>query len=700
MPIRALPCGLLALGCLCLATDRLCAAGPDVVVTEIFDTTMFGRAGTFPNGTIGIGIATQACNWGDAPVEWFGLPDTNHPMISINMFRMKMREGSLRFEQIGQSWLKHGFAAAQEAFCAPVTCTPFMDMSQLGVGCGDTYLSHQIANPCDVGPRSMIHPFTGVMPAGGNLGAGGGCGGNFPSRNHIGHAHNGISHRLQVRDVDLLPGQNVGATYFSEGQYVAPHEFAAGNGNQNNNSSYIQVIVDPPTGGGFYNFTETGTIFPGEPAINAWPASAQTAIEPAPLIDGRATLAYSVTDLGAGLWHYEYVVYNLNLDRAVGSLSIPVPDGVTVSTIGFHAPLNHAPEPNYDNYSNDPWTVVESDGTVTWSTTPFASDPLANAVRFGTAYNFRFDANSPPQAVDATVGLFKTSDSVLAATLGPSPLVFIDCNNNTIDDRCDVSCALPGCDIPGCGQSSDCTPNGIPDECEPNCSGTGVPDRCKIAQGAIDADGDGVPDLCNIPEPQTAPAPHDRLKNRYLSFVPNGGGIPAAFRVDKLTAPTGNCWVSAPDANAESRCVASPVFRVWSELLIHVGDCEISPVASYEIRATVDGLVFSTPLSLQTIMLPSLNGKFWGDLVGNNNGVEWTPPNQFANVQDVLAVLAYITGAPIAPAFQQANLQSISTTDSCLNSVVNTADVLIDVRAVAGDVYPFNTDPSNCPVCP
>jgi len=696
---NALSC-LTALVCIAVTDIQSYAAGPDVVVTEIFDTAMFGRTGTLGTGTVGIGIATQACNWGDAPVEWFGLPDTNHPMISINMFRLKMVAGSQRLEQIGQSWLKHGFAAAQEPACAPITCTPFQDMSQLGVGCGDTYLSHQIANACDVGPRSMIHPFTGAMPAGAGLGSGGGCGSNYPARNHLGHAHNGISHRLQVRDVDLIPLQNVGATYYSEGQYIAPHEFMAGNGNQNNNASYRQVLVNPPTGGGVFGFDETGPIHPGEPAINAWPGSTQVILEPAPLLDGQAVLSYRATDLGAGLWHYEYIIYNLNLDQAVGSITIPVPTGVTVSSVGFHAPLNHAPEPNYDNYSNDPWTVEVTEDGITWSTAPFTTDPLANAVRFGTAYNFRFDANTPPQSTDAAIGYFKTNSSTLASTIGPSSLAFIDCNGNSIDDLCDVSCAPAGCNVPGCGQSPDCTPNGIPDECEPNCSGSGVPDRCKIAQGAIDADGDGVPELCLVPQPATAPVPHDRLKNRYLSFAPNGGGIPAAFRVDKTTTPTGACWVAAPDANGDSRCVGSPVFRVWSETVVHVADCAIVPVANYEIRATVDGIIFSQPLLAQTIILPSLNNKSWGDVVGINNGSEWTPPNQFTNVQDVVAVLAYVSGSAIAPTRQQANLQAVSSSDPCLNAVVNTADVFIDVRAAAGDAYPFTTNPANCPACP
>lgn len=43
-----------------------------------------------------------------------------------------------------------------------------------------------------------------------------------------------------------------------------------------------------------------------------------------------------------------------------------------------------------------------------------------------------------------------------------------DCNDNGIDDACDIDCGEPGgeCDVPGCGQSRDCNLNGVPDECE------------------------------------------------------------------------------------------------------------------------------------------------------------------------------------------------------------------------------------------
>lgn len=209
--------------------------------------------------------------------------------------------------------------------------------------------------------------------------------------------------------------------------------------------------------------------------------------------------------------------------------------------------------------------------------------------------------------------------------------------------------------------------------------------------------------------PASAPAPHDRRKNRYISFAPNNGSHTVAFRVSKTTVPGGSCWVQAPvtsgaDINT-AKCDAAPVFRVWTEPVIHVGDCEIIPVADYEVAATSDGAVFSSSLAVGTILLPALNSKLWGDAVGSNNGSEWTPPNQLTNVNDVLSLLAYISSAAIRPQFTVANLQAISAADSCLNSLVNTSDVLISVQAISGNAYgPPATakfiDPALCPVCP
>ena len=200
--------------------------------------------------------------------------------------------------------------------------------------------------------------------------------------------------------------------------------------------------------------------------------------------------------------------------------------------------------------------------------------------------------------------------------------------------------------------------------------------------------------------PIIPPAPHDRRKNRYLSFSPQTGGVLAAHRAAKVTPPTGECWVGAPDANDRSNCVSAPVYRTWSESVVHVGDCAVTPVSDYEIAASVDAAAFTSPLLVSTIALPSNNNKYWADVAGINNGTEWTAPNQFSNVQDIVALLAYVTSAAVKPTFEVANLQAVSSNDPCLNDFVNTADIFICVKAVAGDPYPFTTDPAKCPACP
>src|SRR5437763_13627522 len=138
-------------------------------------------------------------------------------------------------------------------------------------------------------------------------------------------------------------------------------------------------------------------------------------IQPAPGTDGIWFMGYKVTTPSAGVWHYEYALYNQNLDRAIQSFSVPLGPGVNVSNIEFHAPPQH-PGFAHDGtqgdagYSSTPWdvTVAPDHSSITWSTETFATNQNANAIRFATMYNFRFDADQAPNLTDATVGFFKT----------------------------------------------------------------------------------------------------------------------------------------------------------------------------------------------------------------------------------------------------------------------------------------------------
>ncbi len=147
---------------------------------------------------------------------------------------------------------------------------------------------------------------------------------------------------------------------------------------------------------------------------------------PRPGIDGRAFIAFKVTNPSAGVWHYEYALYNENLDRAIQSFSVPLGCGITVSNLGFHAPLNHPGTANDGTlgdagFSNAAWTSNQTASALSWNSETFAQNQNANAIRWGTLYNFRFDSNRPPQAANATVGFFKTGAPITVAIQGPAP---------------------------------------------------------------------------------------------------------------------------------------------------------------------------------------------------------------------------------------------------------------------------------------
>src|SRR5206468_7477976 len=192
--------------------------------------------------------------------------------------------------------------------------------------------------------------------------------------------------------------------------------------NMYNNASYRQFSVSGTTS---FTFTAVGSTVRMNPAINAWTGATINRIEPEPGADGIGFIGYKVTNPSAGVWHYEYALYNQNLDRAIQSFSVPLGSGVTASNLGFHAPLNHpgiAEDGTQGDagYSNAAWTANQNSGALTWSSETFAQNQNANALRWGTLYNFRFDSNRSPQAANATIGFFKTGGPITIAIQAPS----------------------------------------------------------------------------------------------------------------------------------------------------------------------------------------------------------------------------------------------------------------------------------------
>src|SRR4029077_5248739 len=203
--------------------------------------------------------------------------------------------------------------------------------------------------------------------------------------------------------------------------------------NMYNNASYRRFNVSGS--GDNYTFSTSGSTVRMQAAVNAWQTlggATVNQIEPDPGNDGIWFMGYKVTNSSTGVWHYEYALYNQNLDRAIQSFSVPLGPGVNISNIGFHAPRQ---EPGWANdgtfnslgYSSTPWAVTQDASSITWNTETFAQNQNANAIRFGTLYNFRFDADQAPNPTNAMVGYFKTGSPSFVGVQGagmvplPSP---------------------------------------------------------------------------------------------------------------------------------------------------------------------------------------------------------------------------------------------------------------------------------------
>lgn len=351
--------------------------GPDVIVGDLPEIADWGAVGNIA----AYSIATTSCNVGDTELNW--ISNTNqHPVIGQNIYRLK--DG--RFEQLGQGWLKHGFFALQGSLCC--NCSPSgAGGSRLGVGCSDPYSASLNGSQGGLGPRWEVNPHTGDFA--------------YPFSTQ-GQGGDAIYKRIQVANADLDPSLNPGALYFGEGQYVTPDDAAAGN--QNNNASWRQLTVGGFSGGS-WNLSLVGITHREEPAILAWQANdASVDIQNVQVPgDGLVIVGSKCSDNGDGTWHYEYAVHNLNLNRGIGSFTIPLATGVTVTNVGFHDVDAHSGDP----YSNADWTSQVLANSVTWFTQDYQTNPFANPIRWGTLYNFRFDADTAPQTMAATLGLYE-----------------------------------------------------------------------------------------------------------------------------------------------------------------------------------------------------------------------------------------------------------------------------------------------------
>ncbi|TWT45165.1 hypothetical protein RAS1_15870 [Phycisphaerae bacterium RAS1] len=411
----------------------------DLIVGETAGPRKWGTATVDGMAMTSYSHGWTGCNVGSVPLQWIdGTP--NHPVIGGNIYRL--RNG--RIEQLGQSWLKWEFCCLEGGVCG--ACSPYCGAccDHLGVGCSSPSTADRCGSQSLLGPRWIINPSTGVF-----------------TQNHPHPGSGTLDGRIVVRNDDLNPALNSGALFFGELLTLSPDDAAAGNGE--NNMSYKRLNVGAFTGGG-YALGFTGLIARTLPAIYAWQAHGgglnvpdpNVVIQTIDVTDGRLVLGYKAALAGNGLFHYEFALLNVNSDASVGSFSIPAGDAadVLLADIGFKDVDYGGDGMPYDlsDWPNN----AGADGLLTWATTPFPVNPNANALRFGTMYNFRFDARTSPVDRLITIGRFKTGDSITVPGKGPAPLGDMNCDGvlDILDinaftlalaDPAAYAAAYPGC---------------------------------------------------------------------------------------------------------------------------------------------------------------------------------------------------------------------------------------------------------------
>lgn len=364
--------------------------GPiDVAISGLSSLTVIARTGTYPNGRNGLSMSTTSCNVGTQNIPWAAPMNVQHPVIAMNLYRVK--DG--KFEQVGWSWLKHGFFATNSSGCG--TCQSGGSGSLLGPGCSDTYGTGNNSDRRYLGGRDEVNPFTGAWT----------CQNSYFSnyvndcvRRNDGSGLNAIAHMLEVDDADL---GNTGSQYFYEAYYI----------NTNETEKYNQIASRQSNitrSGSSWSITPADSQLVLGPAINRWGDMRATAT---PRTEGDVIVAVKVTNLAGGMYRYDYALYNHDLDRQVREFSVPVPDGAVVQNMEFR---------DIDNNSSNQWASTFVDGKVTFTTSTFGSSS-ANPLKYSSVFNFRFETNAAPSNGKVKLGLFKPGSSaeLLAGVKAP-----------------------------------------------------------------------------------------------------------------------------------------------------------------------------------------------------------------------------------------------------------------------------------------
>ena len=400
-------------------------AAPDVIVGDVQEIIRHNSNAI--DGMIAYSIGTNSCNIGNDYLTWEG-NNNQHPTIGGSMYRiLYMDNGCTKIEQIGRSWLKHGFCALQQTLCGSCQNSGGNGCpNRLGWNCSDPYTASLNGQQSNLGPRSEVNPTTGYFPYPPG-------GGSYQST---------IGRRLQVPQA--LINAPAGTQFLVDGIYIHPDDAAACNGN--NNASYRLLNK---SGSNTMSFGSNQTVRMN-PAIFAWeaadPSVRLTTIDLSDCNE-RMHFGESVCENADGTWTYIYTVSNVNIHSAVGGISVPfggsdVPTEFEINLCPYHSGEVYA-DPSLD------WNASVDNGMLNFSCDDFSSNPEATAILWQSLGTFSFTTDSAPTEGFLDIHLHKTGGMESVATLVPGDPVdppteceIADIDNDGFVDGTDLSLVL------------------------------------------------------------------------------------------------------------------------------------------------------------------------------------------------------------------------------------------------------------------
>jgi hypothetical protein len=351
---------------------------------------------------VALGMSALLENVGEGTVAWgeaiappsFGAVG-EHPFLSMAFYRVDAAGGIV---QLGLSGAKHAFRALNSG--CPCPSDNFMYP-----GCGDIY---GVATNVDrnwLGPRDEVSAQSGHWQRVGShfdqclalqpTGCDPALHDMNDFRDHEGDSpvyHDSFEHRLEVPEAEL---SLAGATYFAEAWYLVAGDVASAN-----NLGHRAVV--PEFAGSTWAFPFASDLALGS-VLQEVPGATLQTLETG---EGRIQLAVSTRDLGGGMHHYEHALMNLDFDRRIESLELPLAEAIEIANAGSTG-LGAAA---------DPWAVGVEPDRIRWQA------PDDEALDWGALVSFRFDANAAPVASRVTLAAFEAGTPAAFELAAPGPL--------------------------------------------------------------------------------------------------------------------------------------------------------------------------------------------------------------------------------------------------------------------------------------